>query len=217
MVGNSDIKIEGTLLSVTLGTVLPLIDGAVDPVTDGTGDAVFDGIVLTEGAKLGISDGSPDASIFSSPHSIVALSNVTAVCEYAHPVKLLPVWNAIDVAARKIPSTWDPVPRVIAPPICQKIFSGLAPPVSSIFASVATLKVPGTCKIQTSVGLPSKVIVSVIVTGVVHLYRPGERVSPLRLPASRLTKSGFGRVAASTYAASMSRTALVKTPGVGTA
>ena len=102
-----------------------------------------------------------------------------------------------------------------APAICQKILSALAPPMTFIFEYVATLKVPVTCMIQISVELPLKVIVLVTVTADTHLYRPGSRISPLRVPPLRLIKSGSGRFAASSYAAIISSTAPVNIVGVG--
>lgn len=56
-----------------------------------------------------------------------------------------------------------------------------------------------------------------MVTPVVHLYRPGVRTEPPMRPAFNPTKFGPGRLLASVYAACISRTAVVKRPGVGRA
>ena len=61
--------------------------------------------------------------------SIVAVSNVTAVCASAAPFMLLPVLNMIAVLQRNTLSTWDVVPRLAPLAIYQKMFSALAPPV----------------------------------------------------------------------------------------
>jgi len=85
---------------------------------------------------------------------MVAASSVTAVCARAAPFMLLPVKKVIAVAHRKTPSTWDVVPNVVAPAICQKMFSALAPPVKVIFAPLAAFKAPAICKIQISLEEP---------------------------------------------------------------
>jgi hypothetical protein len=145
----------------------------------------------------------------------VAEPIVTAVCTSAAPFMLLPVRKVIAVAPRNTPSTWDPTPMTIAPETCQKMFFAWAPPVSTITAFEAVVRVPVICIIQISVELPLKVMVFVTVTAATHLCRPGLRMLPLRAPVLIFKKSGNKRAAASIYAACMSRTATVSMPDVG--
>ena len=108
---------------------------------------------------------------------------------------------------------------MIAPAICQKMFSGFAPPVSCIVEPTDKVKVPVTCRIQISSGPPSKVIILLVLTVSVdtHLCRPGVRVCPSRTGPGTFKKCGFKRVAASVYAAIMSPIARVILAGVGIA
>ena len=97
------------------------------------------------------------------------------------------------------------VPSVapVAPPTCQKIFAALAPPESNTLTPAGTLppeailKSPAIWKIHTSLADPESVTLVGIVTPVLHLYNPGERVIPPISPAPNSVAVGFILPAAS--------------------
>ena len=110
---------------------------------------------------------------------MAAVSIVTVVCASTAPLMLFPVWNMIDVWQRKLPSTWDVVPRIAWSAIYQKMFSSLALPVSTTLAPLLTVISPAICKIQTCVEVPLKVTPMLAnPISVPHLYMPRSRARP---------------------------------------
>ena len=100
------------------------------------------------------------------------------------------------VLLNRIPSKCPPAPIVAPPATCQKIFFANAP-LSITLIAFAILRAPDIWKIQTSVESPLMVTSEDADTLVVHLYRPGARVSPPIAPPPRLRKSGLARPEAS--------------------
>ena len=82
-------------------------------------------------------------------------------------------------------------------------------------APLPRIKRLSTCRIHTAVESPSKVMALVMDNTVLHLYRPGASVCPLRMPAWKFNESGPKREATSVYAISMSLIAVVSLAGVG--
>ena len=83
--------------------------------------------------------------------------NVTAVCASSLPLIDAPVFMAINVLSRMVPTKCEVEPRVVLPATCQNTFFGSAPPVKMTFLPLAMLRVPAIWNIQTSVELPLRV------------------------------------------------------------
>jgi hypothetical protein len=114
-----------------------------------------------------------------------------------------------------VPWNNDDTPSVTWPPTAQNTLLACAPPISTTCIPVAMSSVCAIWNIQTPLLPPFKIKSVGIVTVELHLYRPGASVMPLRMPPPSSVKSGFARLAAFTYAACMSLTAVVNIVGVG--
>ena len=126
----------------------------------------------------------------------VAFCKVTAVCAKILPFIDASVWSTPMVLLNKIPSRCPPDPTTAQPATCQKTFFADAP-TSITFFPFAILRDPAIWKIQTSLGSPDMTTSPDAVTLVVHMYRPGTRVSPPMAPPPRLKKLGLARPEAS--------------------
>eukprot|EP00979_Chaetoceros_neogracilis_P011161 scaffold2712_cov247-Chaetoceros_neogracile.AAC.1 len=164
--------VDGISVEPLVGDKVSSLDGDVEGDRDGRDEG--SGVGKSDGDIVGVSvlgealtaeivgdvvTGVPvgDAVFWTAVgFTTVAEPIVTAVCTSAAPFMLLPVRKVIAVAPRNTPSTWDPTPMTIAPETCQKMFFAWAPPVSTITAFEAVVKVPVICIIQISVELPLK-------------------------------------------------------------
>lgn len=113
-----------------------------------------------------------------------------------------PVTSVIEVAEKTTPSICAPAPRVTASDTAHTMFSGRAPPRRITLFPVPKVKVPAIWRIQAvsnkksvwsrqlrvigvcvlSVADPSKVRSVGTRSPLVHLWRPGARVSLTRVP-----------------------------------
>src|SRR5579863_569623 len=100
---------------------------------------------------------------------ILFFSKVTAVCDNNLPLTLAPVFKAINVLERTIPSRWDVVSRVTRPATCQNTFLASAPPARRMATALSTVRLSSIWKIQTAFELPESVISEVIFTLEFHL------------------------------------------------
>ena len=75
---------------------------------------------------------------------------MTAVCENAAPTREEPVSMTMLVAHRMMPCISDVVFKVVAPAICQKMFSAFAPPTRVTIAPEPTVRSPEICRIHTA-------------------------------------------------------------------
>ena len=72
------------------------------------------------------------------------------------------------VLSRMVPLNVEPVPSVVAPATCQKMFVASAPPWRMTFLPELILSVPAIWKIQTALLLPASVTFVGMVTPVLH-------------------------------------------------
>src|SRR5580658_4453101 len=84
-------------------------------------------------------------------------SKVTAVCESSLPWTDAPVFRAIRVLDKTIPSKCEVVPRVTRPATCQNTFLACAPPIRFNATPSLTTRLPAIWKIHTSFALPESV------------------------------------------------------------
>jgi len=94
---------------------------------------------------------------------------VTAVCASSLPFVDAPVFMAICVLARIVPSECALVPMATPPADCQKTFLAIAPPLRITLVADAWVSAPATWKIHTSLGPPARVTSFDMPTLLVHL------------------------------------------------
>ena len=80
----------------------------------------------------------------------VAESSVTAVCANAAPTREEPVSKTMLVAHRMMPFISEVVFKVVAPAVCQKMFSAFAPPTRVTIAPEPAVRSPEICRIHTA-------------------------------------------------------------------
>ena len=152
----------------------------------------------------------------------VAESSVTTVCDNAAPTREEPISMTMLVAHRMMPCILDVFFKVVAPAICQKMFSAFAPPTMVTIAPEPTVRSPEIYRIHTAPAsdlpealVPLNVRDEVNPTLVPHLYNLGGRMWFSMSPAPCSILSGVGLPAASVYAVSMSLMAVVILDGMG--
>lgn len=83
---------------------------------------------------------------------------VTCVWARSLPLADAPVFRAIIVLDRMVPSECAVVPMVTAPAVCQNTFLACAPPVRITFLAGAWVSAPAIWKMKTSFGPPERVM-----------------------------------------------------------
>src|SRR5450631_2332491 len=94
---------------------------------------------------------------------------VTAVWARSRPFVDAPVFMAIFVLVRMVPSECAVVPMMTPPAVCQKTFLACAPPLRMTFVAEAWLRVPAIWNIHTWFDAPDRVTSLAMPTLLVHL------------------------------------------------